>query len=638
MAIATPLTQTTNFLVNEPVARLREKFADNLRVSEFRGETTITVTRELLPEIARVLRDEIGFDQLLDVTALDWHLAAKNAPNPDGILFNDADLDELDVPARFQVLYHFLSHSLNARLRLTVLLKESDPQVPSLTSIYPGINFHEREVFDMFGIRFVGHPFLHRILMPDTWTGHPLRKDNALGYEPVEFTHNIESIEARKPKNIPLPRPQEAIFEIEGASTEVAFTSAPNTPSTAQDAALQTSFQDPSNETMLINLGPHHPSTHGVLRVGMQMAGEKIVGAMPDIGYLHTGIEKNMEYKTYTKAITLTDRMDYLSPLFNNLGFCLAVEKLMEVDVPERAQILRVLLCEINRISSHLVAVGTNAMDIGAVSMFTYAFREREYALDIFEMVSGARMMTSYFRIGGCALDVPKGFSEKVRDFIAMMKRRIEEYQALLDKNPIWVERTRGVGVFTRADALALSITGPMLRATGLDWDLRKQQPYSGYETYEFEIPYNTKSDTGDIYECYRLRVLEMGQSLRIIEQALERLNHTSGPVITNNRKVAPPPKEELNVSMESLIHHFKLWTEGFKPPLGYVYQAVESPRGELGFLISSDGTNKPHRVHVRTPSFANLQLLGHVAPGYTISDMVGLIAMTDIVLGDVDR
>ncbi len=634
MAIATPLTKTTTFLVNDPAARLREKFGDKiLNVSEFRGEVTVTLARENLVDVAAMLRDEIGFDQLVDVSALDWHLQAKNAPNPNEILFNDDTLDEIEPPARFQVLYHFLSHSLNARLRLTVRLKESDAHVPSLTPLYSGANFFEREVYDMMGINFVGHPFMHRILMPDDWKGHPHRKDYALGYEAVEFTHNIEAIEARKPKAIPPSRPAGAIFEIEGASAEIPIGGG----LTVTPSALQ-EFQDPSNETMLINLGPHHPSTHGVLRVGMQMAGEKIVGAMPDVGYLHTGIEKNMEYKTYTKAIALTDRMDYLAPLFNNLGYCLAVERLMEVDVPARANILRVLLCEINRISSHLVAVGTNAMDIGAVSMFTYAFREREYALDIFEMVSGARMMTSYFRVGGCALDVPMGFSDKVREFVKMMYERIEEYRALLDKNPIWIERTRGVGEYTRADALQLSLTGPLLRATGVNWDLRKHQPYCGYETYEFDVPINEKSNVGDIYELYRLKILEMGQSLRIIEQALERLNITPGPVITNDRKVAPPPKEELNVSMESLIHHFKLWTEGFKPPVGFVYQAVESPRGELGFLISSDGTNKPHRVRVRTPSFANLQLLGHVAPGYTISDIVGLIAMTDIVLGDVDR
>lgn len=635
MAVATPLTQPATFLVNDPPARLRERFGDKLlKVSEFRGETTITIARETLPEMARMLRDEIGYDQLIDVSGLDWHLQAKNAPNPDGVMYSGGDLDELEVPARFQVLYHFLSHSLGTRLRLTVMLKESDAEVPSLTPVYSGANFFEREVYDMLGIKFTGHPFLRRILMPDDWKGHPHRKDYPLGYEAVEFTHNFAAIEEGKLKAIPPPKPQDAVFEVGGETTEVSFGGV----LTATSQAALTEFQDPSNETMLINLGPHHPSTHGVLRVGMQMAGERIVGAMPDVGYLHTGIEKNMEYKTYTKAIALTDRMDYLAPLFNNLGFCLAVERLMEVEVPERANILRVLLCEITRIASHLVAVGTNAMDIGAVSMFTYAFREREYALDIFEMVSGARMMTSYFRIGGCAMDVPMGFSDKVREFVKMMHGRIEEYRALLDKNPIWIERTRGIGEYTRQDALALSLTGPLLRATGVNWDLRKNQPYSGYESYNFDVPINTKSDKGDIYELYRLKILEMEQSLRIIDQALDRLSITGGAVITNDRKVAPPPKEELQKSMESLIHHFKLWTEGFKPPVGFVYQAVESPRGELGFLVSSDGTNKPHRVRVRTPSFANLQLLEHVAPGYTISDMVGLIAMTDIVLGDVDR
>lgn len=632
MAIATPIPQTTTFIVNDPAARLREKFGDKiLDVAEFRGETTITVAREILPDAARVLRDELDYDQCVDVTALDWHLRAKNAPNPNEILFNDDSLADIEPPARFQVLYHLLSHSANARLRLTVMLQEDDAVAPSLTGVYGGANFFEREVYDLMGVRFEGHPFLQRILLPDTQVGHPLRKDFPLGYEPVEFTHNIDQIEARKPKNIPPPRPHEAIFEIDGGATEIPIGG-------GLTATVNERFDDSSSETMLINMGPHHPSTHGVLRVGLQTAGEKIIGAMPDVGYLHTGIEKNMEYKTYTKAIALTDRMDYLSPLFNNLGFCLAVEKLMQVEVPERANIIRVLLCEINRISSHLVAVGTNAMDIGAVSMFTYAFREREYALDLFEMVSGARMMTSYFRFGGCAVDVPMGFSDKVREFVKMMYERINEYKALLDKNPIWKERTIGVGAYTRADALQLSLTGPMLRATGVNWDLRKAQPYCGYETYDFEVPYNMQANTGDIYELYRLKILEMGQSLRIIEQALERLRKTPGPVITNNRKVAPPPKDELNVSMESLIHHFKLWTEGFKPPVGFVYQAVESPRGELGFLVSSDGTNKPHRVHVRTPSFGNLQILPHIAPGYSISDLVGLIAMTDIVLGDVDR
>ncbi|MBI3536238.1 MAG: NADH dehydrogenase (quinone) subunit D [Chloroflexi bacterium] len=393
-----------------------------------------------------------------------------------------------------------------------------------------------------------------------------------------------------------------------------------------------------ANETMLINMGPHHPSTHGVLRVALEIDGEKVVNAMPDVGYLHTGVEKNAEYKTYLKAIPLFDRLDYLSPMFNNLAYVLAVEKLLEVDVPERAQIVRVLLCEINRVASHLIAIGSQAMDIGAVTVMTYAFREREMALDIFEMVSGARMMTSYFRFGGLALDVPMGFSDAVREFLKAIPPRLVEYENLLNKNPIWLERTRGIAEISREMALAHSVTGPMLRATGVDWDLRKTAPYSGYEQYEFDAPRGSR-DRADVNDCYAIRIEEMRQSLRIIEQAVNKLQKTKGqPVVTNNRKVAPPPKEELQTSMESLIHHFKLWTEGIKPPKGIVYAAVESPRGELGYLVSSNGTNMPHRVHVRAPSFANLQLLPVLAKGAYVADMVAIIAMIDIVLGDVDR
>ncbi|MDE3091772.1 MAG: NADH dehydrogenase (quinone) subunit D [Chloroflexota bacterium] len=385
-------------------------------------------------------------------------------------------------------------------------------------------------------------------------------------------------------------------------------------------------------------MGPHHPSTHGVLRVALEVDGERIVNAMPDVGYLHTGIEKNAEYKTYLKAVPLFDRMDYLATFFNGLAYCLAVEKLMQVDVPERAQIARVILCELQRIQSHLVAVGSQAMDIGAVTLMTYAFREREIALDIFEMVSGARMMASYFRFGGLALDLPEGFSDAVRVFIQMMPPRLKEYEDLLNKNPIWLERTRGISEYTKEQAIAYGVTGPMLRATGVNWDLRRVAPYSGYDQYDFDVPVGTRPKA-DVLECYYMRMEEMRQSLRIIDQALQKLEKTKGqPFVTSNRKVAPPPKQELQVSMESLIHHFKLWTEGFSPPVGWVYAAVESPRGELGFLVSSNGTNMPHRVHVRTPSFANLQTLPFISKGYYIADLVGIIAMTDIVLGDVDR
>lgn len=631
MAVASETALAPTFVMSDPVARVRERFGDAAgEVYEFRGEMTVTVSREALVDVATCARDELGMHELIDITVLDWYVQARNAPAPNAVVNQDEEAVLLETPYRFDVLYSFLDFSHGQRLRLRVRLSESDANAPSLTGVYPGANGFEREVYDMFGIQFTGHPFLHRILMPDGWVGHPLRKDYPLGYEPVEFTHNVQQIEAGKPKNVPPPRFQDEVFAIDGNATEIPLGG-------GLSALRMDDPDDPTNETMLINMGPHHPSTHGVLRVGLQTAGEKIISAMPDIGYLHTGIEKNLEYKTYTKAITLTDRMDYLVPLINNLGYCLAVEKLMEVDVPERAQIIRVLLSEIQRVSSHLVAVGTSAMDIGAVSLFTYAFREREAALDIFEMVSGARMMTSYFRIGGVALEVPAGFYEATTNFVKMIYGRIKEYRALLDRNPIWIERTQGVGEYSRQDAFEVSVTGPLLRATGVDWDLRKRAPYSGYETYDFEVPIN-ESGKGDIYIVYQLRLREMEQSLRIVEQALERLKKTPGPYITNNRKVAPPPKQELQTSMESLIHHFKLWTEGFKPPVGFVYQPVESARGELGFLVSSDGSNKPHRVHVRTPSFANLQLLPRLARNHAISDLVGLIAMIDIILGDVDR
>jgi NADH-quinone oxidoreductase subunit D len=390
---------------------------------------------------------------------------------------------------------------------------------------------------------------------------------------------------------------------------------------------------DPFSQTMTINMGPQHPSTHGVLRLVVTLDGERVVDVRPDVGYLHTGIEKNMEFKSYLKALTMTDRLDYLAPMFNNLAFVMAVEKLFDCQVPLRAQYIRVILCELTRINSHLVWLGTHGLDVGALSMFLYCFREREQVLDIFEMVSGARMMSSYFRPGGLALDVPPGFEGTVRSFIDTFLARVDEYEALLTKNPIWLERLRGVGVITAEQAIALGVTGPTLRATGFDWDLRKAMPYSGYDHFEFDVPLGSH---GDAYDRYRVKVEEMRQSVRIIRQALDNL--PGGPVITHDRKIAPPPKEELAVSMESLIHHFKIWTEGIKPPPGEAYVAVESPRGELGFYMVSDGTAKPYRVRVRAPSFANLQALPIQARGGLMADLVVITASADPILGEVDR
>lgn len=386
-------------------------------------------------------------------------------------------------------------------------------------------------------------------------------------------------------------------------------------------------------ETVLLNMGPQHPSTHGVLRLLLELDGERVVNCVPDVGFLHTGIEKNMEAKAYEKALVMVDRIDYLNNLGNNLCYCLAVEKLVDLDVPERAQVIRVLLTELQRIASHLVFLATHALDTGAMSVFLYCFREREIILDIFEMCSGARMMTAYFRPGGLWRDIPDGFEDAVRDFVRIFPQRIKQYEALLSKNPIYLDRTKGIGGISSEDALRWGLTGPNLRAAGVDFDLRKANPYSGYEKYDFEIPVGS---VGDVYDRYQVRVEELRQSLRIVQQALD--NIPDGPVRSDNRKFVPPPRSELGTSMEAVIHHFKLWTEGFPAPKGSVFVAVESPRGELGCYLEGDGGPKPYRVHFRTPSFLTVQAIPVMARGYLVADLVAIISSLDAVLGDVDR
>ncbi len=388
-----------------------------------------------------------------------------------------------------------------------------------------------------------------------------------------------------------------------------------------------------TGETMLLNMGPQHPSTHGVLRLLLELDGETIVNAIPDIGYLHTGIEKNMEAKTYLKAEVMSDRLDYMNTTGNNLVYCMAVEKLVDLDVPERAWSIRVILTELQRIASHLVWIGTFGLDLAAMSMFLYAFRERESILDILELCSGQRMMTTYIRPGGLWRDVPVEFEKAVRDFIKAFPRRIDEYEALLTKNPLFLDRLLGIGKMDAATALQHGVTGPMLRASGVNWDLRKARPYAGYDQYDFNVPVRTEGDT---YARYIVRVEELRESLKIVEQALNKL--PMGPVQSNNRKFVPPPRSEIGVSMEALIHHFKLWTEGFPAPKGSIYQAVESPRGELGVFLEGDGTAKPQRVHWRTPSFDNLTVLSKIVKGHLVADLVAILASVDIVLGDIDR
>lgn len=409
--------------------------------------------------------------------------------------------------------------------------------------------------------------------------------------------------------------------------------SSPNT--SIPDSAA--SYEEAGGGYTVMNMGPQHPSTHGVLRLILTLDGERVVESDPDIGYLHTGIEKTAEVKTYQQALTLTDRMDYLAPLSNNLGYSLAVEKLLGIEVPERVSHIRVLLAELQRVASHMVWLGTSGLDAGAMSMFLYCFQERETILDLFEEVSGVRMMTSFITPGGLMADLNPGFTEKTEAVVEELTNKIDMYYGLLERNPIWMERTKGIGILTPEAARDYCITGPVARASGVDWDLRRDRPYAAYSDYDFKVPIR---DNGDCYSRYIVRMEEMEESLKICKQALKKISPggKGAPYRTDDRKIVPPPKYEIQYSMESLIHHFKLFTEGFAPPPGDVYQTVESPRGEVGFHMTSDGSNKPYRMRVRTPSFTNVQVIPHLIQDLLLADVVVILASIDFVLGDCDR
>jgi len=387
------------------------------------------------------------------------------------------------------------------------------------------------------------------------------------------------------------------------------------------------------DQHMVLNMGPQHPSTHGVLRLVLEIDGEIIVRLYPEIGYLHTGIEKTCEAKFYQQVVPLTDRVDYLGPMANNLCYCLAVEKLLQLEIPERAQWIRVLLTELTRLNSHLIWLGTHAMDIGALTVFLYTFREREEILRIFEAVSGQRMMTSYFRIGGLAMEPPLDLFDRIQAFIKTFPEKIDEYSNLLTGNPIFRNRLKGVGHLSTADAVALSVTGPTMRASGIDFDLRRDMPYSGYEKFQFSVPI---SSDGDCWARYLVRLIEMRESVKIIQQALDGM--PSGPVKADAPKIVLPDREKMKTQMEALIHHFKIVTEGFAVPAGEVYQGIESGHGQMGYYVVSDGTAKPYRVHMRYPGFATLQALETMCKGRMLADVVAVIGSIDIVLGEIDR
>ena len=585
-------------------ARLKERFPSAVvDVERAHGEIDFTVKAGDFLSVARFLRDEPGleFIHLADLTSLDRSaLPARQRSRPGS-------------QARFAGIYHLYSIPHRRRIRLTVPADGTDekPSVPSLYPLWKAAFCMERESFDLMGLAYTGHPDLRRILLPWDWVGHPLRKDQPLGGEEVPFsmTWNDPDFDTLgyqildpAPVQAPLPK-----------------------------------GVDPSRH-MLLNLGPHHPATHGVLRIALELDGETVVSAHPDTGYLHSGFEKQGENIRYKDFVPYTDRMDYTAAMCNNLGYCLAIEKLVGVEVPLRAQAIRVVVAELQRLAAHLIWLATHVLDTSGtgMSLLMYALREREMILDVFEMICGARMTTSYVRIGGVWKDVPPAFASKVEEFCSLFPTRLDDYERMLTKSVVLRKRLEGIGKLSRADALSLGVTGPLLRGSGVYYDLRKLAPYSGYDRYDFEVPIST---TCDSYGRYLIRVQEMRQSLRIIKQALEDVKATEGqPHKTADRKVALPPRAELETSMEALIHHFKLVTEGIKPPPGEVYFGHENPKGELGYYVVSDGEAHPYRLRVRGPSFVNIFATDTMARGEYLADLVAIIGSIDIVLGEVDR
>jgi len=599
--VAEPL-DTTEF--RDVEARLKERFpAALVDVERAHGEIDFTVRPSELLAVARFLRDEpeLEFVHLADLTAVDRsELPPRQRTRPGS-------------QERFASIYHLFSIPHRRRIRLTVPADgpDSKPAVPSLYPLWKAAFCMEREAYDLVGVHYEGHPDLRRILLPWDWVGHPLRKDQPLGGQEVpfsmiwndpDFATLGQQILDPAPTLAPLPK-----------------------------------GVDPSKHLML-NMGPHHPATHGVLRIALELDGEQVVSAHPDTGYLHSGFEKQGEYIRYKDFVPYTDRMDYTSAMCNNLGYCLAVEKLLDVEIPPRSQAIRVAVAELQRIAAHLVWLATHILDTSGtgMSLLMYALREREMIQDIFEMISGARLTYTYVRIGGVWRDTPPAFITKVQEFIDLFPSRLDAYERMLTKSVVLRKRLEGVGVLSKEDALSLGVTGPLLRGSGVSYDLRKAAPYSGYDRYEFDVPI---SDRGDSYGRYLVRVQEMRQSLRIIRQALEDIKASEGqPWKSNDRKVALPPRAELDTSMEALIHHFKLVTEGLRPAAGEAYFGHENPKGELGYYVVSDGSAKPYRLRVRGPSFVNIFATDTMARGHYLADVVAIIGSIDIVLGEVDR
>jgi NADH dehydrogenase I D subunit len=578
----------------EDTRRIVERFGDDiLAAGEDNGQQVVYVKPERLVELAEFVKSDpkLAYEALIDVSSVDR-----------------SELPIAGGDSRFQTVYQLRSYARKQHLMVVCPLADAEsPTAPSLTSVFQGANWPEREVIDLMGIMFENHPDPRRILMPRHWPYHPLRKNIPLGGEEVPFSLTFDD-------------PQFSTF---GKQVVPAESAAPELP------------PGMNRENLIINMGPHHPSTHGVLRLVVELDGESVLNIDPDLGYLHSGFEKTAEHRRYKDFVYYTDRMDYLSSLNNNLGYVLAVEKLLGVEIPERAQVIRVMMAELQRLASHLLWLSTHVLDISGtgMSLLMYATRERERILDMFEMVAGGRLTVSYIRIGGVWKDLPPAFIDHLREFLKVMPGYIDDYEDMLTHGPIWQERLEGIGHLSRQEAIDMGMTGPMLRGSGVDWDLRRDAPYSGYENYDFIVPV---SNDGDCYGRYVVRMEEMRQSLRIVEQALNNL--PDGLYKSDERKISLPPRAELDVSMESLIHHFKLMTEGFHVPPGLLYHGIEGSKGELGFLIYSDGSARPYRLHVHGPSFNNLYAISKMSRGHMLSDIVANIGSLDILLGEVDR
>jgi len=552
---------------------------------------TLWVAREQAGTLLRYLKREIPapYHFLYDLCAIDERVRTRREGQP---------------AADFTVVYHLLSYERNADIRIKVALAESDPVLPSITGLWPMANWYEREAWDMFGVRFDGHPHLRRILLPPTWQGHALRKDHvsrATEMEPFRLPSEREELE------------QEALrFHPEEWGMR---------PATE------------GHDYMFLNLGPNHPSVHGVFRIVLQLDGEFIVDAVPDIGFHHRGAEKLGERQTWHGYIPYTDRIDYLGGVMNNLPYVLAVEKLAGIVVPERVEVIRVMLAELFRIASHLVFYGTFAQDLGALSPVFFMFTDRERVFDIIEAVCGGRMHPSWFRIGGVAQDLPNGWQRLVRDFLAYLPARLDEYDRIALGNRILQQRTRGVGAYSVEQAIEWGVTGPNLRACGFDWDFRKRRPYSGYQRFEFDIP------TGRHCDCYdrcAVRVEEMRQSLRIIAQCVEQM--PAGPYKADHPLTTPPPKEATLRDIETLIHHFLGVSWGPVIPPGEAHVGIEATKGNNGYYLISDGGTSAYRVRIRTPSFPHLQMIPWITRGATVADLIANLGSIDFVMADVDR